>query len=296
MIKILSQDNFEEFKQYCLAHRSDHDESFLYDEDLEEFVIGNDNPTYLLYDDSKLQGVCSIIQDAYHLKGSKARVRIFHSSRNTLEDYEILLRNVLPLHSLVDRIVMHIPEQNVISRSIVEKIGFFIERYSYVMERTDQEPKEFHFPDGFELTDFVTGRDEEDYLYVRNRAFANLKGSETPITKEQVKDQMKPGHTLPGGAKILRFHGAPVGIIRMDQEHEKGKDYSFVAPVAILPEYQGKGLGVQLLRAGIQAGYDNGYKDCMLTVNAENESALKLYLKEGFEKTDVMVCYHLIIK
>ena len=41
MIKTLTEDNFEDFKNYCIAHRSDHDESFLYDEDLDEFIIGN---------------------------------------------------------------------------------------------------------------------------------------------------------------------------------------------------------------------------------------------------------------
>ena len=72
----------------------------------------------------------------------------------------------------------------------------------------------------------------------------------------------------------------------MESESEGGKDYSFVAPLAILPEHQGKGLGSSLLRAGIQIGYDNGYKDCMLTVNGENENALKLYYKDIRRKVD----------
>lgn len=296
MIKTLTEDNFEDFKNYCIAHRSDHDESFLYDEDLDEFIIGNNNPTYLLYREDQVVAVCSIIQDAHHLMGNKARVRIFHSSSNMLEDYEILLQSILPLNPMIHRIIMFIPEENDKSRLIVEKMGFIIERYSYVMNRSNQAITEFHFPDGFELTDFVLNRDENDYLHVRNTAFAHLKGSETPITKEQVNEQMQAGKILSGGAKILRHKGEPVGIIRIEHEYDQGKDYSFIAPLAILPEYQGKGLGSQLLRAGIKTGYDNGFKDCMLSVNAENENALKLYYKEGFKKTFEMVCYNLKIK
>ena len=296
MIKKLNQDNFKDFKKYCLAHRTDHDESFLYDEDLNEFKIGKENPTYLLYGESGIDAVCSMIQDEYQINGKKARVRIFHSSLNKIEDYEKLLKKILPLDPRIERIIMHIPSQNIVSREVVEKMGFFIERYSYVMERVNQELNEYSFPDGFELTAFVSNRDEEDYLHVRNTAFANLKGSETPQTKEHLMNHMKPDQILIDGAKILRYHGKPVGVIRMEHEHDQGRDYSFVAPLAILPEYQGQGLGSHLLRAGIKIGFDNGYKDCMLSVNAENENALKLYYKEGFEKTYEMVCYNLIIK
>jgi mycothiol synthase len=296
MIVKLSKENFSDFKQYCITHRTEHDESFLYDEDLEGFEIGNDNPTYLLYGDKELKGVCSFIQDAYHLKGNKARVRIFHCKSNQQKDYERLLEKMLPLDSKVERIIMYIPIQNTVSRQIAEKMGFFIERYSYIMERINQKPNEFFFKDGYELTDYVSNKDEDDYLYVRNAAFASLKGSEVPQTKEQVIEYMKPGQILTNGAKILRYNGNPVGIIRMEHELDQGKDYSFVAPLAILPEHQGKGLGTRLLRAGIQIGCDNGYNDCMLAVNAENENALKLYLKEGFEKTFEVACYNLKVK
>jgi len=295
MIKRLDHDNFNDFKAYCIEHKGEHDESFLYDEDFDEFEIGYDNPTYLLYGEQGIEGVCSIIQEAYYLNGNKARVRIFHCKNNRLEDYKRLLEKILPLDSRAQRIVMFIPSSNIISRKIVEEMGFFIERYSYVMERCDKEPKEYSFPDGFSLTDFVANRDEEDYLNVRNKAFETIIGSETPITKEQVTDSMKEEKILIGGGKILRYKGRAVGVIRMELENEEGKDYSFVAPLAILPEYQGKGLGSNLLRAGIKVGCENVYNDCMLTVNAENENALKLYINEGFEKTMEVVCYNLLV-
>jgi len=296
MIKVLTEDLFEDFKQYCLTYRKELDDSFLYDEDIDAFEIGNDNPTYLLYKGNELEGVCSIMQDEYHLRGGKARVRIFHCRNDRQEDYETLLDKTFPLDPRVERVVLFIPSENLVTNAIAEKLGFFIERYSYAMVRIDKEPNEYLFSDGYELTDMVIGRDEADYLHVRNTAFSTIRGSETPQTIDQVKEFMKPGKILEGGAKILRYKGEPVGVIRMEHENDQGKDYSFVAPLAILPGYQGKGLGSNLLRAGIQVGVDNGYKDCMLTVNVENEGALKLYLKEGFETISKVICYHLKVQ
>ncbi len=292
MIQVLNKNNFDEFKTYCLKYRFDHDESYLYDEDLKTFIIGEDNPTYLLYRENEIQGVCSFILDEYHLNGNKSRARIFHCKSNQTEDYKMLLEAVIPFNQKVERLIMFVPSKNVISRGILENLGFYVERYSYVMERTEKEPVAFTFPDGYELTDYVYGKDDDDYLNVRNKAFSTIKGSETPHTKEQVANYMKIDQILSGGVKILRYMGDPVGVIKMESESEGGKDYSFVAPLAILPEHQGKGLGSSLLRAGIQIGYDNGYKDCMLTVNGENENALKLYYKEGFDKTVEVVCYN----
>jgi len=295
-IKNLDNSNVNEFKEYCKAHRKEHDESFLYDEDLDEFKIGNENPTCLLYGDKGVEGVCSIIQDEYHLKGKRARVRIFHCSSNRTDDYRLLFDNINSLNEKVEKIIMFVPIRNTISRNIIEEMGFVIERFSYIMERTGMEPLDYSFPDGYELTDYIAGRDEEDYMHVRNIAFSTLRGSEVPLTKEQVISSMKPEKILKGGAKILRYYGSPVGIIRVEHEVEQGKDYTFVAPLAILPEHQGKGLGSNMLRAGIKTGFDNGYTDSMLTVNVENENALKLYFKEGFKATCEVACYNLKIR
>lgn len=292
-IEFLSQDNYEVFKQFCMTYRTVHDESFLYDEDFDDFVIGEDNPTSLLYRDERLVGVCSLIQDDFRLKANSARVRQFYCESETLEDYKSLFGKVLPLNSQVKKIIMFVPTHKKSSRKILEAMGFVIERYAYVMERCDEASLDYQFPEGYELTDYRYGIDDEAYLTVRNTAFASLKGSEIPHTKEQITKYMQPGQILKGGAKILRYAGEPVGIIRVEHENEEGKDYSFIAPIAMMPEHQGKGLGAMLLRVGIQVGVDNGYPDCMLSVNLENENALKLYTKEGFKTTLEVVCYHL---
>jgi mycothiol synthase len=295
MIVKLSENNFKEFKNYALKHKKEHDESYLYDEDFDQFSIDENNPTNLLFSGEDEVGVISLIQDDYQLRGKSTRVRIFHCESGKLEDYKNLLESVMPINNIVERLTMFVPTNNLEIRSILESLGMFVERYSYVLERVGKEPLDFSLPNDYELTDYRYGIDEEDYLKVRNIAFSTLKGSQTPQTVEHALKMNNSENVLTGGIKILRYNGEPVGVIRMEHEIEEGRDYSFVAPIAILPNHQGKGLGSCLIRAGIKVGCDNGYWDCMLSVNGENENAIKLYLKEGFEKTFEVVCYNLII-
>ena len=64
-----------------------------------------------------------------------------------------------------------------------------------------------------------------------------------------------------------------------------------IGPLAILPEYQGKGLGRQLLRASLQFAKENSYKRTILSVNGENERAQALYIQEGFKQVEGVTCY-----
>ena len=64
-----------------------------------------------------------------------------------------------------------------------------------------------------------------------------------------------------------------------------------IGPLAIIPEYQGKGLGRILLRTILNFAKDKNYKRTILCVNAENERAKALYIQEGFKQVEGVVCY-----
>ncbi len=93
----------------------------------------------------------------------------------------------------------------------------------------------------------------------------------------------------------MKKDGEAIGVIRVGKEVEEDMTYAFIGPVAVLPEYQGKGLGKILLRAGVAFGQANAMPHAMLCVNAENERAADLYLSEGFKKQVVMMCYKKMI-
>ncbi|USK39612.1 GNAT family N-acetyltransferase [Cytobacillus firmus] len=64
-----------------------------------------------------------------------------------------------------------------------------------------------------------------------------------------------------------------------------------IGSLALIPEYQGKGLGRMLLRKALQFGFDQSYKHIYLSVNGANEQAKSLYLQEGFKEAEGFVCY-----
>jgi mycothiol synthase len=75
-----------------------------------------------------------------------------------------------------------------------------------------------------------------------------------------------------------------------DDEYEKAPIMN-IGPVAVIPKYQGKGLGRILLRAALQFAKEKGYKGTILSVNGENERAQALYIQEGFKQVEAVVCY-----
>lgn len=290
MIVNLTNEYLNEFKNYCILHRKDHDETYLSDEDIEEFMIGNENPTTLSINNGRITGVCSFVIDEYQLKSNKARARIFLCESNKQEEYDALFKALPSFPKTVNSIFLFIPSNKKETFQAFLSLDFSVERYSSVLVRTNKEPLDFSFPEDYSLDLYKSGIDDNDYLFVRNAAFKHIKGSEAEMTKDMLIKQMNESNILNNGTFILRYKEKAVGLISMSIENEDGKNYSFVSPIAIVKEYQGKGLGKDLLRAGIKAGAENGYNDCMLSVNFENENAVKLYLNEGFEKIVDMVC------
>ena len=67
-VEPLNRERSADFVRYCLKHRNEVDESFLYDEDLNSFRPDEENPTYILLDaQGELVGVASLIIDEYLL-------------------------------------------------------------------------------------------------------------------------------------------------------------------------------------------------------------------------------------
>jgi ribosomal protein S18 acetylase RimI-like enzyme len=52
-------------------------------------------------------------------------------------------------------------------------------------------------------------------------------------------------------------------------------------------------LGRMLLRYGVSSAHSAGFSKAVLSVNAENETALRLYRSEGFLTVETVVCYSL---
>lgn len=296
-IENLSQERIVDFIRYCKSHRKEVDDSFLYDEDLERFKLNEENPTCLLIDEEEnIIGAVSLIIDEYYKKGKKGRFRIFHSITNNIEYYRKMLREILKHTEDINKIFVFVKEEEKDIINILNSLNFYVERYSFHLKRDIKPIAEAIFPEGFNLKTFEFNRDEEHWCEVRNAGFTKLKGSETPRTPEMISEMQYDGGLLPGGMKILYNHDEPVGIVGVSSEIEEGIEYAFIYSLAVKPEYQGKALGRNLLRLALHYGETLGIDRGMLTVNGENDKALSLYLKEGFYKDEVVICYNYDIR
>ena len=59
--------------------------------------------------------------------------------------------------------------------------------------------------------------------------------------------------------------------------------------LAVRPEYRGRGIGTALIKSCEEAFSG---KDCYLTVDCENASAIRLYQQLGYQQTNVLPAYY----
>jgi mycothiol synthase len=240
----LGKARVHDFAAYCKKHREEVDDSYLYDFELRDFPIDDENPTYvLLNQQDDIVGAASLVLDDYHKRGNRARFRIFHSEVEDIQCYQQLLNELLNHTKDLEKIFLFIPVINKKLIEMIESLKFSLERYAFLLVREDLEAPSVKLPEGYEIKTFQQEQDEENWAVVRNAAFSTLKGSETPITIEGVTKLLHDEDYLEGGMLLLFHHGKPVGVIRgADDEYEETPIMN-IGPVAVTPEYQGRGLG-----------------------------------------------------
>lgn len=292
------------FKAFCERHKDHLDDSFLFAEELVDFVPNDENPTVVGLRGETLSGAASLILDDYHVRGRRARFRILYCEDETPDSYAALLS---PLRKHVQKWnrertgaeregLTHwfcfVRNGNDTQRICLEANGFHLYRTSHLLIRGETAVPETILPEGVVIRPFLFGQDEEIYCHIRNAAFRNLLGSEAPLLPEDVAKMAQDGDTLPGGIFLLEDHGTPVGIVRAAKDPGDAENEAMVeiAPLAILPGYQGKGYGTLLLRQAIRHGRQLGLARAVLCVNAENTPALGLYMREGFAVYLGFVC------
>jgi len=130
-------------------------------------------------------------------------------------------------------------------------------------------------------------RGEEDQLVqIQNRSFANTWGY-SPNTIEEVVYRASLPNCSPEDVVLACDGDQPIGycwtrINPGDNEaisRTKGRIYM----LGVDPDYRGKGVGRQVLLAGLSHLKDRGIRTVELTVDSENKAACSLYRSAGFE-------------
>ena len=291
----LDRTNLAAFRQYCLDHRLEHDESYLAPECLsdEELLDPAAGPSFLLLDaDGRVIGAASLMLERFKALG-KGRFRILHALSPQPEHYRALLHAVLPHARDRASVYLFLPRERSEVGRILEGLGFGITRYAFLLERpavpAAAEPT---LPAGYAFRSYRPGADDAAWCGIINAAFAHLP-AHIDLTPETLRRELGESIPLDGGLIMLWFAEAPVGLVRVTREEDGGRPLALIEQVAVLPAHQRRGLGRALLRKAVRLGEEAGLPLCQLSVNAENERAIALYCSEGFREKQVMLCYEL---
>lgn len=286
----VDKDNKGQLYDYCSKYAVEHDSSYVPGRD---FELSEEHPSYLLVDDGQVIGAVSLMRTKRFLSVNKGRFSIFHANNGDPVVYKKLLHAIRPHMDDLENVFMFIPEKNGSSAEILSNLGFEVERYSFILERSEPALAEPVFPVGF-LIHPLDPTDQEglrQFAACLNEEFKELAGH-TPSTGEDIQTWFEDQSHIEGGMCLLKKVDEPVGTISMMRDLDD-MDAGEIGAFGILEKYRGQDLGRNLLRYGINFLIGKDLKPIILSVNGENRGAIKLYEKEGFILTESVVCYYL---
>lgn len=121
-------------------------------------------------------------------------------------------------------------------------------------------------------------KDEDIRVKLQNKIFSNVKGRKD-LTLNEVFYEENSNKFLKDFCYFLEYSGTPVGygqIIKIQEEF-------YLVNFGITPEFQGRGFGIYFLNKIIESCRKSGIKKLYLTVDSNNQKAINLYKKYGFE-------------
>jgi mycothiol synthase len=176
---------------------------------------------------------------------------------------------------------------------LARSLGFKRERVLWQMRRSLFAPvPEPHWPARVTIRTFVIGQDEQSWLEVNNRAFANMP-DQGHWTLDELEMREKEPWFDPDGFFLAERDGALVGF-HWTKVHGHEQDHEPIGEVYVVgvdPSMQGRGLGPALTLRGLQHLRARGLPQCMLYVDENNTNAIRTYERLGFAKWDVDVCF-----
>jgi len=145
------------------------------------------------------------------------------------------------------------------------------------------------WPAEVEARAFDKTRDLGDWVTLFNRAFAD---HATPLQLDLAALEAAPEEPDRPDDDVLvvaeRATGELIGFCATEPERVDGVvgEHGEIWTIGVRPDWQGRGLGRQLLRWGVLRLRDVGTSRIQLSVNGRNEGALGLYESEGFQRIE----------
>ena len=135
------------------------------------------------------------------------------------------------------------------------------------------------FRSTIETRAFRPGEDEDAWLIVNNRAFRGHLEQGT-WTRETIEDRERQDWFDPSGFRLLEMDRRLAGFCwtKVHEEERLGEIYV----IAVDPDFQGRGLGKELVLAGLEHLAGTHVPTAMLYVDRDNVEARALYKALGF--------------
>jgi mycothiol synthase len=287
-VEPVRRDNLAKFLQYVAAFGAEHDESYL---PRAGFAPSPEQPGYVLMQDGAVVGAVSLMLTPRYVQARRGRFSFFHCIDASGESYSLLFHAIRGHFTGLDRVYLFLPEARKAAAGAVLQLGFTIERYAYVMKTDSPSPTGVVVPEGLTLqpirpSDGPSARRFADSV---NASFGELAGH-VPMHADLVRDWAEEETYLEDGIALLLEGGRAVGTVGVMRDSDD-RNSAEVFALSVAQGRRGLGLGRLLLRHAVCFAAWRGLRPVYLSLNAENNRALRLYLTEGFAVTQTMVCY-----
>jgi mycothiol synthase len=191
--------------------------------------------------------------------------------------------------------------------ALAARAGFTRARGLWQMYRPlASRPPEPRLPAGVMVRSFVPGQDEQAWLTVNARAFADHPEQGRWTRQDLAQREQEPWFDPAGfflafrGRRLAGFHwtkihaaGPPAGAGPVTGDPSPARAMGEVYVIGVDPSAQGTGLGRALTLVGLHYLRDRGMPGVMLYVEESNTSAIALYESLGFSRAATDVVYEL---
>jgi mycothiol synthase len=287
-VESVDTDNLARFIRYATDHGSEHDDSYLPGPG---FTPSPGFPSYILLQDDAVIGAASLMRTPRYVEAGRSRFSIFHSIEPSLQTYSLLFNAIRRHFDGLRSVYLFIPEARRTSAEAVRRLGFAVERYSFVMVLKEPKPAGLVVPEGFSLRS-IRPQDGSSFRLFADAINANFDGmaGHLPMPPDGLRDWFSEEAYLEDGIALLMQRDRPVGTVCVMREFED-RNAGDISALSVGKENRRQGLGRLLLRHAVCSAVWRGLRPVYLSLNAENDAALQLYRSEGFVVMDTVVCY-----
>ncbi len=172
----------------------------------------------------------------------------------------------------------------------LKKRGFVAATNFWTLEHDAPIKSSPELPEGFATRGYIPGTDAPLLADIYNRSFKGQFGFQ-PISSSSVRILHHHPHFDPEGVIFIIRGEAIVGFARAGCD--PGEKVGWAATMGVDSAYRGRGLGHWLLLWIMNYLHDRGIERLEVTVEGEDEGALKLFLSEKFKVVEHNIAFKL---